>query len=272
MVHSVDGEAEFSELGGESFLLDSDGVPSHIGGLLNCRMADKSSAFLSTSNRMFLQYEGPGSFSVERFEQVEPSRESWQEDQGEMVQSRMIYNLRGGNLVIDARKMLETSQCMVELPLGRVSLRRALIGLHVEFDPRGEIFSFEIVCIDGQIRLTDNRGEIYTLRTGQRLAGAGARMTPSIEVGEVTAQWSERSQEFKEMIERYRQPANSLADYQSHFLVIDRADSAIQTAQRANDTSSGRRPIVIERASDPDPVTPFRGEVPPPSAYQADIF
>lgn len=272
MVHSVSGEAGFSELGGGSFLLDSEKVPSQIGGLLNCRMADKSSVFLSTSNRMFLHYEGPGSFSVERFEQVEPSSDSWQEDQGELVQSRMIYNLRTGSLVVDARNMLETSQCMVELPLGRVSLRRALVGLKIEFDPRGEIFNFAIVCVDGQIRFTDNRGKTYTLRTGQRLAGAGTRMTPSIEVGEMTIEWSERLQEFNEMVKRYHQPANSLAAYQSHFQVIDRADSAMQTAQRVNDASSSRRPIVIERAKDPDSVTPFRGEIPPPSAYQADIF
>lgn len=272
IVHSVDGKAEFTELGSGTYHSDLENVPSGIGGLFNCLMVDSSSAFFSTSNRMFIQHNGPGSFSIERFEQVEPHPETWQEDQGELVQSRMIYNLRSGGLMVDARRMLETSQCSVEIPLGRVSLRRALIGLKVELGQRGEIFSFEIVCLDGQVRFTDNRGGIYTLRTGQRLAGVGGRMAPSIEVGALTAQWSERSKKFKEKFETYRQPANVLAAYQPRFLVIDRVGYTLQTEQRDKDSSTSRRPIVIERASDPDPVTPFRGEVSPPSAYRADIF
>jgi hypothetical protein len=239
---------------------------------MGCHIDDKSSAFFSTSNRMFVQFEGDGSFSLERFEQTEPDPETWQSNSGESGKSRMIYNLRDGALIVDSRSMAETSQCMVEIPLGRLSLKRALVGIEIEFDPRSEIFSFSVICSDGQIRFADNRGETYTLRTGQRLVGAGSRMTPSIEIGEVTEEWSERVQDFKEVIERYRESTDSLVLYQAHFQAIDRAGSLAQSAPLSQQAPAGSRPIAIERASQSAPVTPFRGEIPPPSSGQADIF
>lgn len=272
IVHSVDGSAVFSELGVAPYDVVSEKAPIQLGGLFSCRVDDQSSVFFSTSNRMFVQYQGMGSFSVERFDQAEPRPEQWKSEDAEVGQSRTIYYLRNGTIAIDSRSMAETSQCMIELPLGRVSLKRALIGIQIEYDPRGEIFSFVLACIDGQMRFTDNRGQTYTLRRGQRLAGAGSRMTPSVEVGEMSADWSGRMENFQEMIEEYREPADLLSAYQPHFQVINRSDFAATSTPQSNVTLSTRRPIVIERAREPAPVTPFRGEIPPPSAYQADIF
>lgn len=272
IVHSVDGAAVFSELGVAPYNIVSEKTPVPLGGLFSCRVDDHSSVFFSTSNRMFVQYEGVGSFSVERFDQVEPRSEQWQSEGAEVGQSRTIYYLRNGTIAVDLRSMAETSQCMIELPLGRVSLKRALIGIQIEYDPRGEIFSFVFACIDGQMRFIDNRGQTYTLRRGQRLTGAGSRMTPSIEVGEMSADWSERVENFQEMIEEYREPAGLLSAYQPHFQVINRSNVAATSTPRSDVTLSTRRPIVIQRAREPAPVTPFRGEIPPPSAIQAGIF
>ena len=184
----------------------------------------------------------------------------------------MPSSLRSQKTIRGKNTVLLGSECMVEIPLGRLSLKRALVGIEIEFDPRSEIFSFSVICSDGQIRFADNRGETYTLRTGQRLVGAGSRMTPSIEIGEVTEEWSERVQDFKVVIERYRESTESLALYQAHFQAIDRAGSLAQSAPLSQQAPAGSRPIAIERASQSAPVTPFRGEIPPPSSDQADIF
>ena len=75
-LHSVDGTTIISQMGGESFQADSEQLPFSTGGLMGCHIDDKSSAFFSTSNRMFVQFEGDGSFSLERFEQTEPDPET----------------------------------------------------------------------------------------------------------------------------------------------------------------------------------------------------
>lgn len=272
LIHSADGEVSISELGGDTFVPDSKEPPVLLGGLLNCRAADKSAIFFSTSNRLTAQFAGAGSFSLERFEQIEPDAASWRASGAESGQSRMIYNLRSGSLIIDSRNLSPASQCLIEIPLGRLSLKDAFVGLEIEYDPRGEIYSFVVACSDGQIRFTDHRGQTYTLRTGQRLAGAGTRMTPSVEVGEMTLEWSERKLEFSQAAERYGQATTDLSLYQPQFQMIERAEASEQQVEQSSEASVAERPVVIERAKAPDPVTPFRAEIPPPSAYQADIF
>lgn len=272
-LHRVSGEIVVSELGGDSFKVAPGDVPFTVPGLMNGEAPHGSSAFFSASTRSYLLFEGAGSFAVERLEQVMPEAETWWADRREASQSRMIVNFRAGHITIDSRNMSDASQYLVETPLGRITARRALWQMQIAFDPRSQIFDFTISCSDGRVRFTDLQGQQYTLRTGQRLSGAGARTSPSIEVAGMAERAREQMQRFLDLVDIYAPAADDLQAYEPHFQQIDQAEAGPDSVASVLDrTSSARRPIVIEHAKDPAPVTPFRGEVRPPSSYQADLF
>lgn len=272
-LHEVSGEVVVAELGGSATEMGAGVTPVSMSALVNCEAPHDVSAFFSASNRSFVLFEGTGSFAVERFEQELPDAATWQSAGREAGQSRMIVNLRSGRIAIDARNMSDSSQYLVETPLGRITVRRALWQMRIEFDPRSQIFDFTITCSDGRVRFTDLQGQQYTLRTGQRLSGAGAKATPSIEVGESTDRTREQMQQFRQLIDAHATAAGELEAYKPYFRAINLGSAVVAPpATESRQSDSGRRPIVIEHAKDPEPVTPFRGEVRAPSAYQADIF
>jgi hypothetical protein len=273
MLHRISGEIVLTELGGTSVDLASDDAPLTLPGLFNCQAAHAASAFFSTSNRSYILFEGDGSFAVERFEQVLPDSETWWAGRREASQSRMIVHFRSGQMTLDSRNMSDASQYLVETPLGRISARRALWQMRIAFDPRSQIFDFTISCSDGRVRFTDLQGQQYTLRTGQRLSGAGARTAPSIEVAGMAERVIEQMQRFLSLVETFASTADDLQSYEPHFEKIAQAEPVpTVTPQGLDGTASDRRPLVIEYAKEPAPVTPFRGEVRPPSSFQADLF
>ncbi|HBR95573.1 MAG TPA: hypothetical protein DEA90_15530 [Opitutae bacterium] len=272
-LHEVTGQVSLKQLGAETVLLAPEQVPVSLPGLVDCEAIYGAAAYLSTSNRTHIYFQGEGSFSVERFEQIMPDLQSWETTESETGQSRMILNFRGGEIVVDNRNMIESSQCLIETPLGRLTVKNALWQMRIEFDPRSQIFDFTINCSDGRVRFTDLQGQQYTLRTGQRLAGAGARNTPSIEIGESTIRSYELIQRFKLMQDQYSESANVLEPFLGHFKGVDQGVRQSAVVPNSAAVKEMRRPIIIiEYADEPELVTPFRGELKPPSANQADLF
>jgi hypothetical protein len=269
-LHAVEGEITLSELGGEPSVLGAAQAPVAASGLATCSGEYGSSAFFSTSNRSHIYFEGTGSFAVERLEQIAPDQAVWEAEPQEAGQSRMIINFRAGTIISDNRNMIESSQCLVETPLGRLTVKRALWQMNIVFDPRSQIFDFRIICSSGRVRFTDLQGQHYTLRTGQRLVGAGSRMTPSIEVGEATDDSREQMERYHDLANIYVDAGDELALYLKRLQPIKKVVQSL--SQDVVSTESTRRPIVIEHASEPNPVTPFRGELAPPSEWQADFF
>lgn len=272
ILHEVNGEVELKALGEDAVQLGEGQMPVSTTGLIECEVAYGSSAFFSTSNRSYIYFEGSGSFAVERFEQVMPELEAWEAETIEASQSRMILSFRGGDLIVDNRNMQESSQCIIETPLGRLTVKRALWQMRIVFDPRSQIFDFTITCTEGRVRFTDLQGQQYTLRTGQRLAGAGSRKTPSIEVGEKTERSKEQMQLYADLANRHLTATSDLAQYVDLLRPIEQDTRRASVVPLTITSEPTRRPIVIEHANEPNPVTPYRGELRPPSAYQADLF
>jgi hypothetical protein len=268
----VNGQVDLKKLGEDVTRISREEVPITTLGLIECEASYGSSVFFTASNRSAIYFGGSGSFAVERFEQVMPELAKWNTDKVEPSQSRMILNFRGGDLIVDNRNMLESSQFLVETPLGRLTTKRALWQMQILFDPRSQTFDFTITCTEGRVRFTDLQGQQYTLHMGQRLAGVGSRTSPSIEVGEKTERSREQMQRYQELASQHSAASNDFTQYLACLQVIEqtaRRTSELPVADRLN---SGRRPIVIEYAREAKPVTPFRGEVKPPSAGQADLF
>ncbi len=272
ILHEANGQVDLKKIGEDVARLSRRDVPIATMGLIECEASYGSSVFFTASNRSAIYFEGSGSFAVERFEQVMPELAKWNADKVEPSLSRMILNFRGGDLIVDNRNMLESSQFLIETPLGRLTAKRALWQMQISFDPRSQIFDFTITCTEGRVRFTDLQGQQYTVHMGQRLAGAGSRTSPSIEVGEKTERSREQMQRYQDLASQYSAASSDFTQYLACLQVIEqtaRRTSELPVADRLN---SARRPIVIEYAREAKPVTPFRGEVKPPSADQADLF
>ena len=271
-LHEVKGQVDLKKLGEDVVRLSRGEVPITTMGLIECEAGYGSSVFFTASNRSAIYFEGSGSFAVERFEQVMPKLAKWNANKVEPSQSQMILNFRGGDLIVDNRNMLESSQFLVEPPLRRLTTKRALWQMRILFDPRSQIFDYIITCAEGRVLFTDLQGQQYTLRMGQRLAGVGSRTSPSIEVGEKTERSQEKMQRYLDLASQHSDASSDFTQYLACLQVIE------QTARRTSDLpvtdrlNSARRPIVIEYAREAKPVTPFRGEVKPPSAGQVDLF
>ncbi len=272
ILHEVNGQVGLKELGKDITLLNTADVPITTMGMIECEASDGSSAFFTASNRSAIYFEGSGSFAVERFEQVMPELAEWNVQSVE--QSRIILNFRAGDLIVDTRKMrkLESSQFLVETPLGRLACKRALWQMRILFDPRSQIFDFTIICTEGQIRFTDLQGQQYAVQKGRRLEGAGSRMKPSIEVGESTERSQEQMQRYLDLSSQHSDAADDFTRYLAYLEVIERNVGSNSERAVLGRLNTARRPIVIEFAKEPKPVTPFRAVLTPPSADQADLF
>ncbi|TVP77427.1 MAG: hypothetical protein EA353_10475 [Puniceicoccaceae bacterium] len=272
VLHSLEGEVSLGELGQESFSPEPSDLPFAMGGLLVAGAKPGSHILLSASNRVFMEFRGEGSFRVERFEQIMPEEDAWRQSEEESGQSRMLVFLRSGQLFIDNRATSDASQHSVETPIGRVSGGLALWQIRISHDPRNDIFNFEISCSDGRLRFTDNRGENYVLRGGQRLTGAGGRMNPGIEVVDVTNADRQAMQGFIARRENVRDLADGFASYAASIEPMVALPNPEQDIEEAAVGVRAVRRVVIEHAPRTDSLVPFRGEIPPPRGARADLF
>ncbi|MEO0510109.1 MAG: hypothetical protein AAF065_09650 [Verrucomicrobiota bacterium] len=265
-------KVHLSVLGYEGSSFTPVALPQYLPGLFSATGTQEDYLFLRTSNRMNLFFEGAGFFAVERFEYVAESDPSVSEEL-KVLQSRMILNLRKGLLLVDCVELCEESQLFVEAPFGQVAGSGAKWFIEIALDPRSGIYGFTIACQEGLVRLTDLRGEVYLIYPGQRLAGAGSSSAPAIEVGEPTDHSRQLFKNFEELLMKHDMTKLDHAALRQQMLVLGEstaAESALTDDSGA--PKSNKRPVVIEFSPRAPELTPFRGEVCPPSDAQVDLF
>ena len=275
ILHDVSGKVSISRMGKEEVDFQANQMPVSMPGLIDCRASNDSYVFFSTSSRSSILFEGDGSFTISRFEQGMPELTNWETSQEEVSQSRVILNFREGQITVDNRYMIDSSQFLAETPLGIVRALGGIWQMSISFDPGKKRFNFLISCIDGLVRFTDFTGKQHSLRDGQRLSGAGLPTSPSIEVGEIVERTSEQIQLFLELTRVYASSKSDLLAYAPYLQVIEQDQLLLNEPVGLNDLgtdSSLNYPIIIEYTSDPPAVTPFRAEVKAPSVSEADLF
>lgn len=267
-VASVAGDVVVEEVSGEPLQLSAaQELPLYLSGLLKVRSERRSDAvFLEASNQVSMYHAGAGFFAIERFGQ----------EVGAVAQqgkSRMILNLRQGLLVVDHRAMNEGSQMIVETPLGRITAKQGWWLMEIAYDLSGHVYDFSIECADGVLRFTDGPGATYTLRSGQRLTGAGTSVRPAIQVSEL----SERASQWFEAFSVLQGEADTLQLSAQTFAAKMQPMGAIMSQERAaapleSSATPEQRPLIIEYAPQSPPVSPFRAVIRKPSLYEADLF
>ena len=229
--------------------------PVYFGGLFNARAPQAGELLIRSSNGIDFYFEGPGFFGIDRFDQsFAPGA-----DPEELVpeQTRLIMNLREGVLLVDSREVSSDAQILLEAPFGRVSAPQALWSISIEYDYRSQRYDFTIASAEGTLRLTDRQGQTYTLYAGQRLAGAGGYNNPAIEIGEPTSDTRERFEAF--LLRRSSTMSANLEPTGYRREMID-LPNAVEASSLETERS-GKRPLIIELAPAPRPLTPFRGVI-----------
>ncbi len=259
----------------EETVYDSFERPRYFSGIFACDASPGASALFRTSNDMTLAFRGEGQFSVERFEGLFGMTGEAGRGELEANRSRMILSLRQGELIIDSRSLTEDSRFVIETPVGRISSVKAVLMIRMEYDFRSNRYDFTVACREGTVRLRDRRRESYSIYAGQRIAGAGSYNAPSIEVGDQTEQIREKFETFAGTLDALDLDAAALAELRSRMQALPDHENETTTAFRLSQEQARedrRRPRIIEFAPQTEYVTPFRGEVKPPSDFQAELF
>lgn len=240
--------------------------PVYFGGIFNVQAGDESSIFFRSSSGMDLYFVGPGFFGLDRNDQI--FSEVDDATGGELQQSRMILSLREGGLILDSRQSIGEKQILLETPFGRIGLSKALCSIVIGYDYRSRRYDFTIYSAVGTVQLTDWNKESYTIYSGQRLAGAGSYLDPSVEIGGPTEDALERMQNFSSLRQSFPIDALEAELFRSHMVKLNRAETT-KDVLRAN---SKRRPVVVEFAPAPDTGTFFRAVIPPRDEFEEDLF
>ncbi|WP_148216356.1 hypothetical protein [Coraliomargarita akajimensis] len=230
--------------------LKADACPAYYPGQAQVVAPGRDEVFIKVSNGIDLSFSGPGEFGFERLEQIRPSGE-------EASRSRTIIGLRSGNLLLDSRQLNDESFLIVELPMGRLHVERALFSIDIRFDERSEIYDFRIVSADGVVRFSDHQGAQYYANEAQMLSGAGTSYAPSLEISDITRRVREHFIDYE---------ARSQTVFAGEEIDLGFAEvyAPIQTAERgvieAPVSDAGEDPIVIEYLPHPRPLVPHQAK------------
>lgn len=273
VVLEASGEVEIS-VSTEGATYEIFDQPRYLPGIFSCRAQARGSVLMQMSNKMVLAFRGEGFFSVERFEGLF-GIDGANENSLEETQSRMILNLRRGELMIDSRRLPGASKLVLETPFGRIIGAKAVLLVQIEFDYRSGIYVFTISSVEGTVRLSDLRQQSYTIYPGQRISGAGSYQAPAIEVGDQTEQIREKFERFFATLENLDSERVDQLKLQAHLQPLRNPEKTVPSSHSSGEGSKDamkKRPRVIEFAPMAESVAPFRGEIKPPSNDQADLF
>lgn len=273
----VEDDLEVSDLGASNVAPVTSRLPHYLSGLIEAETLSPSRTMVLGSNGVLLDFKGAGYFAVERFEQQLHSQEWQLSDLEKKSQSRMIINLRAGTLVIEQRKLLQSSQLVLETPVGRVAgIGGAYWMIELVRDARKRTYGFDIYCVEGTVRFSDLMGRTFTIRSGQRISGAGASKTPSIELAEMTSHAAEYIEDFELRADEVSKMTFSESAFMAPMRSLEGkkvVDSPLSSSLPSGDArESSSRPMIIEYSPRMSPITPFQGVARPPSAYEADLF
>ncbi|MEN8661819.1 MAG: hypothetical protein ACN4GF_09005 [Lentimonas sp.] len=275
-IFAIEAGVDIMEMGQRDLKLSVNEVPTYVPGLLIAKSEGTNRVSMLASNGVLIDFKGAGYFAIERFEQEALGLE-WLDAKHESGQSRMILNLRAGTLIVDQRKLLNVSQAALEAPVGRFSGNNdSLWMIQLSKDARKRTYSFNVYCVQGTLRYIDLTGRTFTIRSGQRITGAGSALNPSVEVAAITSDAQEYLDDYLERVSALKDMGLAEEGFLSATKKM-RLDGVVEDLsplqkETANVIAIEARPVVIEYAPRSAPVTPFQGVARPPSVDELDLF
>ena len=263
------GEVSLELPGGGHQALPEAGESSFIEGLFQLSAENDGQILLGASNSVSALFAGEGLLAIERFEQKRATTEL---DTLSTTPSRMILYLREGLLVVDNRSMGQDSQFILETPLGRIKAEMAYWYIHITYEQQRQFYNLTIECQEGTIHMSNQQGENYMMRVGQRLSAAGTTTSPSIKVSEATRESVEAFELFTGLSSEVAWDKITIDHYRDFMRPLSASSRADLKSVQMPRLSPSKHPIVIEYAPRPAATAPYRGKLEPSNKVEAELF
>lgn len=219
--------------------------------------AEGAELCLLNSNRVMMVYSGKGKLSFERFEHLVDMSEEENVDGGD---SRMILELKSGNLVIDSSRNLADAHLVIETPFGRITIKdKSLINIAIVENKKRKRLNFEIECSFGSARFVDRQGDFYELYGGQRLSGYSKDGSLSLGFSQVSNDIQSTFRQYSEKLLSLDLAEFDYKQFKPHMgSPIQKALNEDKSTAASGDEIEIGRPIIIDIAPLPAPSLPIR--------------
>ena len=162
-VFSIEEPTLYKSFSSETLEISPEEVPLILPKLGDILVDQKSSVSVATSGKVFFNFEGPGSLSIDELQH----KQNDQAINGTI--SRSIFYLENGSLILNSEQMAKGSSIIIENPLGRIIQKGGILSIRVEFFDETFKRICTINCFSGSLKYYDLDGNTSELYAGQKL-------------------------------------------------------------------------------------------------------
>ena len=166
-IDQIDPSIRFSKYGGLNTEIFSETLPLEFSQLAKFSTDDPAKLFFRLSTGVLGKWEGPGKFTIEAFDH------SWVQanllDDGVEELTRTILYFDKGLLFINAEDLKKESSIRIETPLGMVISYGSILSIKLEAFEDSTERNAMIECYKGSLVYTDQKGDTYRLRDGNKM-------------------------------------------------------------------------------------------------------
>lgn len=226
-------------------------------GMAEVTATEGSSGYFLASNGMILAFKGPGSFSIERFEQT--LKEAIEDDLSG-GESRVILEIKNGKLLIDSTRFGSKAKVVVETAFGRMMMdENSKMLIVITENKKRKRYNLEIECSQGNARFMDRGGSMYELFTEQRLSGYSKIDSLSLSFSQLSYGGQASFRLHDEKLESLPLADYDLERFKPFMPLLGSIEGVSDGAGNIEPSSLElRRPIIIRLAPRAKPTLPIR--------------
>ena len=162
-VFSIEEPILYKSFSSETLEITPEEMPLVLPKLGDILIDQKSSVSVATSGKVFFNFEGPGSLSIDELKH----KQNDQAISGTI--SRSIFYFENGSLILNSEQMENGSSVIIENPLGKIIQKGGIFSIRVEFFDETFKRICTINCFSGNLKYYDLDGNTLELYAGQKL-------------------------------------------------------------------------------------------------------
>jgi hypothetical protein len=162
-IFSIEKPILYNSFSSETLEISPEEMPLVLPKLGEILVDQNSSVSMATSGKVFFNFEGPGSLSIDELQH----KQNDQAISGAI--SRSIFYLENGSLILNSEQMEKGSSVIIENPLGKIIQKGGIFSIRVEFFDETFKRICTINCFSGNLKYYDLDGNTFELYAGQKL-------------------------------------------------------------------------------------------------------
>ena len=166
-IDQIDSGISFSKYGNSNLEVSPESLPLEFSELAKFSTDESSKLFFRLSTGLLGKWEGPGQFSIEAFDHCWIQTDLLDEVVKELTRTILYFD--EGLLFIDAENLKKESSIRIETPLGMVMSYGSIFSIKLEEFEDRSVRNAMIECYEGSLLYTDQKGDRYNLRGGNKM-------------------------------------------------------------------------------------------------------